>query len=199
MSIRPNIIPGVSFVAVLLLAIATSIVPSANAQANDPSGLSNNELIPAPDYSVADSQFVQETLRCNETQVEMSQVALQKASSLDVKDFARRMIQIHTQLNQQLSGLAKHMQVVPTEKPSKEQKKEIAALGPLAGADFDAAYLQAMAKEQGQSLKQFKIQETGKNANLQKVAKLDEPVLSQHYQTLQKIGQAHNVTIADVE
>jgi putative membrane protein len=201
----------ISCVTVLLLAGAIAFVPSSDAQqpqgsaapalgsSNDPSGLSNNELIPTPNYSPADATFVQDTLRNNQTQVEMSQLALQKASSDDVKDFGRHMIQIHTQLNQQLSALAKHMQVDPNEKPTKQQKKDIAQLGQLSGPDFDTAYLLAMAKEQEQSIKQFKSQETGKNPNIQKVAKLDEPVLSQHYQTLQKIGQAHNVTIANVE
>ncbi|MGD0913746.1 MAG: hypothetical protein ABR928_17760 [Terracidiphilus sp.] len=32
---------------------------------------------------------------------------------------------------------------------------------------------------------------------LQQAAKADEPVLTQHYEVLQKLAQAHNVTIAE--
>jgi hypothetical protein len=53
-----------------------------------------------------------------------------------------------------------------------------------------------MAHEQAHSLKQFKSEETATNPNIQKAAKVDEPVLTQHYQILQKIAQTHNVTLA---
>ena len=53
-----------------------------------------------------------------------------------------------------------------------------------------------MAREQARSLKQFKSEEAAQNPNIQKVSKMDEPVLTQHYQILQKIAQTHNVTLA---
>ena len=146
-----------------------------------------------PNY--ADQAFVENMLKNNETQIQMSQLAQQKASSGDVKDFSQRMIQIHTQLNQQLAPLAKQLDVSQNQKPSKEQKKEIAQLEQLSGPDFDSAYLQAMAREQAHSLKQFKSGQSAANPNIQKAAKVDEPVLDQHYQILQKIAQTHNVTL----
>jgi putative membrane protein len=146
-----------------------------------------------PNY--ADQAFVEDTLKNNEAQVQMSQLAQQKASSADVKDFSQRMIQIHTQLNQQLAPLAKQLDVSQNQKPSKEQKKEIAQLEQLSGPDFDSAYLQAMARAQARSLKQFKSEQSAANPNIQKAAKLDEPVLDQHYQILQKLAQTHNVTL----
>ena len=147
-----------------------------------------------PNY--ADQAWVEDALKNNDAQVQMSQLAQQKASSGDVKEFSQRMIQIHTELNQQLAPLAKQLAVSENQKPSKEQKKEIAQLEQLSGPDFDSAYLQAMAHEQAHSLKQFKSEETATNPNIQKAAKVDEPVLTQHYQILQKIAETHNVTLA---
>jgi len=159
--------------------------PTANADAGGPP--------PMPNY--ADQAFVETMLKNNDAQIQMSQLAQQKASSGDVKDFSQRMIEIHTQLNQQLAPLAKQLDVSPNQKPSKEQKKEIAQLEQLSGPDFDSAYLQAMAREQSHSLKQFKSGESAQNPSIQKAAKIDEPVLDQHYQILQKIAQTHNVTL----
>jgi putative membrane protein len=150
-----------------------------------------------PNY--ADQSFVEDTLKGNDAQVQMSQLAQQKATSGDVKEFSQRMVQIHTQLNQQLVPLAKQLNVSESQKPSKQEKKEIAQLQQLSGPEFDTAYLQAMAKEQEHTLKQFKSEESAQNPMIQKVAKVDEPVLSQHYQILQKIAQTHNVTIASAE
>ena len=146
-----------------------------------------------PNY--ADQAFVENMLKNNDAQIQMSQLAQQKASSGDVKDFSQRMIEIHTQLNQQLAPLAKQLDVNQNQKPSKEQKKEIAQLEQLSGTDFDSAYLQAMAREQAHSLKQFKSGESLQNPSIQKAAKVDEPVLDQHYQILQKLAQTHNVTL----
>ena len=160
--------------------------PSPNMDASGPPS--------APNY--ADQAFVEDTLKNNDTQVQLSQLAQQKASSGDVKDFSQKMIQIHTQLNQQLMPLAKVLDVNQNQKPSKKQKKEIEALQQLSGPDFDSAYLQAMASEQAHSLKEFKSQENAQNPNIQKVSKMDEPILTQHYQILQKIAQTHNVTLA---
>jgi putative membrane protein len=209
MSIRQSS-TEISFVAVLLLAATTAFAQqqqqqqqSSQTQQTTP-GQANSSLAGAdtsgpstPNY--ADQSFVEDTLKGNDAQVQMSQLAQQKASSGDVKDFSQRMIQIHTQLNQQLVPLAKQLDVSQTQKPSKQEKKEIAQLEQLSGPDFDTAYLQAMAKEQEHSLKQFKSEESAQNPTIQKVAKFDEPVLTQHYQILQKIAQTHNVTIASAE
>ncbi len=196
-----------SFAAVLLLAGATAFAQQSAMQQQPPSaptpqtpGTANAPSLnadaagpPMPNY--ADQAFVEDTLKNNEAQVQMSQLAQQKASSGDVKDFSQRMIQIHTELNQQLAPLAKQLDVSQNQKPSKEQKKEIAQLEQLSGPDFDNAYLQAMAKEQAHSLKQFKSEESATNPSIQKAAKVDEPVLDQHYQILQKIAQTHNVPL----
>ena len=109
------------------------------------------------------------------------------------------MIEVHTKLNEQLAPLAKHMDVSPNPKPSKDQKKAIAQLEQLSGTDFDTAYLQAMAREQQHSLKRFKSAESSPNPNLQKAAKVDGPVLTQHYQILEKIAQTHNVPLDQKE
>jgi putative membrane protein len=210
MSIRQS--TEISFVAVLLLAGATAFAQQPNsmqqqqtpAQQQTTPGQPNSPL-PGADTSTpstpnfSDQAFVEDTLKNNQAQVQMSQIAQQKASSGDVKEFSQRMVQIHTQLNQQLVPVAKQLDVNQNQKPSKEQKKEIAQLEQLSGAEFDNAYLQAMAKEQEHSLKQFKSEETAHNPMLQKAAKIDEPVLTQHYQILQRIAQTHNVTIASVE
>ena len=145
--------------------------------------------------SFADQAFVEDMLKDNQAQVEMSQLAQQRAFSGDVKEFSQHMIQIHTALNQQLAPLAKQLEVNENQKPSKQVKKEIAQMAQLSGQDFDTAYLQAMAKRQEHNLKALKSEESTRNPTLQKVAKVDEPVLTQHYQILQKIAETHNVTL----
>ena len=206
---RMSIQTKLSLFPILLLAGATAFAQQSAMQQQQPStpqpqtpaqaaGPTTNPDAAGPSSTpnYADQAFVEDTLKNNDTQVQLSQLAQQKASSNDVKDFSQKMIQIHTQLNQQLAPLAKQLDVNADQKPSKQQKKEIAALEQLSGPDFESAYLQAMAREQAKSLKQFKSEEKAQNPNIQKATQIDEPVLTQHYQILQKIAQSHNVTLA---
>lgn len=143
-----------------------------------------------------DQMFVHDTLEGNDTQVAMSQLAEQKSASPDVKQFGQKMVQIHTELTDQLKPAAKELGMNEPKGPSKKQQKEIDRLQALNGQDFDTAYIQAMAKQQEHDLKAFKDEVSGgQTPNLQQAAKQDEPILEQHYQVLEKLAQAHNVTL----
>jgi putative membrane protein len=146
--------------------------------------------------SGGDQMFVHDTLEGSEAQVEMSKLAQQKSSSPDIQQFGQKMVQIHTELSSQMTPAAKQLGINAPKGPSKKAKKEIERLQALSGPDFDTAYLQAMARQQQRDLKEFKDEAgSGQNPNLQQAAKQDEPVLTEHYQVLQKLAQVHSVTL----
>lgn len=199
---------SICLLATLLLAAGASAqqssmqsAPAESSPGQPPSALAktdsanaNSAAGPAtPNY--ADQAFVADALKNNAAQVRMSELAQQKAAYSDVKEFSVRMIEIHTKLNEQLAPLAKQLDVDQNQKPSKEEKKELAQLEQLSGTDFDHAYLQAMAREQAHSVKQFKNAQSATNPYIQKAGNTDEPVLDQHYQVLQKIAQTHNIPL----
>ncbi len=144
--------------------------------------------------SLGDQIFVEETMQDNDAQVAMSQLAQQKSSSPDVKHFGQQMVKVHTALNSQLLPAVKQLNVSAPKGPSKKEKKQIDKLEALSGAGFDTAYIQEMAKEQQHDLKEFKFEAAeAQDTGLQQVAKADLPVLTQHYQILEKMAQSHNV------
>jgi putative membrane protein len=145
---------------------------------------------------VADQAFVRDTMEGNDAQVAMSQLAQQKSSSEDVKQFSGKMVQIHTELNDQLKPAAKQLGVDEPKGPSKKGKQEIEKLEALSGPDFDTEYLQAMARQQRHDLKEFKDEaDAGQNPNVQMAAKQDAPILTEHYQVLEKLAATHNVEL----
>lgn len=148
----------------------------------------------APSY--ADQAFVRATLQDDESQVQLSQLAQEKSSSNDVKQFSQQMVKVHTQLDSQLQPIAKQFDIKDPQKPSKKMKQELTKLQSLSGQEFDAAYLQAMAKDQQHSLKEFTDEEKlSQNPALQKAAKEDSAILNQNYEVLQKLAANHNVAI----
>jgi putative membrane protein len=154
---------------------------------------------PTPDQSAApssaDKGFVIDTLVGNQAQNDMSQLAQHKSASGDVQQFSGHMTQIHDQIEAQLTPFLKVLEISVSNKPSKQEKLEMAKLDTLSGADFDTEYVQAMMKEQQRWLKAFETQSKSSYPYLQKLAESDLPVLTQNFTVLQQIAQAHNITV----
>jgi putative membrane protein len=141
-----------------------------------------------------DQSFLRKTLESSVGQVQIGQLAAEKGSSDDVKTFGQKMADIHQQLATQLKPIAQKLGVEQPKNPSKKDKEEIAKMQTLSGTDFDTAFIQAMLRDQQTDLKGFKNEaQSAQDPTVQQVAKMDEPVLSQHLQILQKIAQTHNV------
>jgi putative membrane protein len=147
--------------------------------------------------SYADQAFVSKTLSNSSAEAQMSQLATEKSTSTDVKQYSQNMVKIHSELAQQLQPVAKMLGVKSNPKPDKKDKKEIAQLKTLNGASFDQAYIKAMVNDQKHDVKSFKSEETAaQSPTIKKAAQIDEPVLSQHLQVLEQLAQNHNVTLA---
>jgi putative membrane protein len=161
-----------------------------------PNGSYPDAADPGTQASYADQMFLKDTLKDDQVQVQMSQLAQQKSSSADVKQFSQSMIKVHTQLDDQLKPLVKQFAINETQKPSKKDKEQLDKLQALSGVGFDTAYLQAMAVEQQHTLKQFKEEaDAAQNLSLQRTAKADQPLLLQNFEVLKKLAAAHNVTL----
>ena len=167
------------------------------AQPNSP--LANEPGMPGAQstgpQSFVDQSFLRKTMEDDMAQEQMGQLAAQKSQSQDVKSFGQKMAQIHEQLTNQLMPVAKKLGVDQPKQPSKKDRQQIEKMQSLSGPDFDTAFIRAMLKDQQDDLKGFKDEAAGsQDPGVQQLAKMDEPVLSQHLQILQKIAQAHNVT-----
>jgi len=146
--------------------------------------------------NMQDGDFIQKVLADNDAQVQMSQLAQQKSSSDDVKQFGERMVQIHNELNQQMQPLAQKLDVSKPKKLDKKEKKEMTQLQSLSGPAFDKAYIQDMADAQQRGLKLFTDEaKTGAKTSTALTAQKDEPILEQHFAVLKKIAAAHNVPL----
>lgn len=145
--------------------------------------------------SMVEKSFIKNILENDQTQIRLSQLAQEKSTAPDVKKFGQEMVSVHSQLDKQFQPAASQLGVDQPKGPSKKEKKQIDKLQSLSGQDFDAAYLQEMAKVQQQALKQFRDEQDAPNSALAQTARQDTPVLTQNFGILQKIAQAHNIQI----
>jgi putative membrane protein len=137
-----------------------------------------------------DKTFVKNALQGGMAEVQLGQLALQKSSNDDVKQFAQRMVDDHTKLGDQMKQVARQMSVKIPDAPSGKDKSTMAKLQALNGDAFDKAYIKDMVKDHEKDQKEFK-QEAANATNpaLKQVATQGEQVISEHLQMVQQIAQ----------
>jgi putative membrane protein len=149
----------------------------------------------------AEKAFVTKALEGGDAEVQLGQLAQQKSQSNDVKQFAQKMVSDHTQMaDKWFKPVAQQLGVSEPKGPSKKDKKEIAKLQAMSGADFDREYITMMVKDHQQDLKEFKSEaDSAQDPNVKQIAEQGSKVISQHLQLIEQIAKAHNIDVSGKE
>ena len=131
--------------------------------------------------SNSDYKFAVDATRGGMSEVNLAQLAIQKATDSGVRQFAQRMLADHTKANQQLAQILSQKGVtIPTETSSSEQR-ELDRLQKLSGPDFDKAYMEHMLRDHKKDVKEFeKASESAKDTDIKAFAANTLPVLQEH-------------------
>jgi len=138
-----------------------------------------------------DQHFVMEAARGGLAEVELGQLASQKAQSDQVKQFAQRMVQDHSKANDELKTIAQQKNItLPTDLESKDKSLRD-RLQKLSGAEFDRAYMQAMLTDHRKDVNDFrKESQSGKDPEVKSFAAKTLPTLEEHLQLAQTASQS---------
>jgi putative membrane protein len=133
--------------------------------------------------SSADTAFAMKAAQGGMAEVKLGQLAVEKASSPDVKAFGQKMVDDHTKLNDQMKQVATtENMTLPTDIDAKDQA-EYDKLSKLSGAEFDKAYMKSMVKDHTEDVKEFqKEANSGKDPQLKHLASTALPILQSHLQ-----------------
>ena len=133
--------------------------------------------------SAADKTFAIEAAHGGLAEVQLGQLAEQKATSPQIKEFAQRMVKDHTQANQELIQLGKSESLnLPTQLDAKH-KSEMDRLSAMSGNAFDATYMRHMVQDHKQTVADFQKQaQTGSDPALKSFAQKYLPIIQQHLQ-----------------
>lgn len=141
-----------------------------------------------------DKMFLHDALQGGMAEVQLGQLALQKSSNDDVKQFAQKMVDDHTKLGDQLKPIAEQMQVKIPDSPSRKDKATMAKLEALNGDAFDKAYIKDMVKDHEKDQKDFKREASAAtDPQLKQVVSQGEQVITEHLQMAKQIAQKDNV------
>jgi putative membrane protein len=127
-------------------------------------------------------------------EVQLGQLAAEKGSSDDVKQFGQHMVADHTKLRDEMKQVAQQLGVNEPKDISKKDKQLMAKLQGLSGQQFDNAYIAAMVKDHKKDNDDFKAEASQtQNPALKQVAAQGEQVTGQHLQMIEEIAKSHNL------
>ena len=109
--------------------------------APDSTGARQIETSQRPQLARADREFIQEAAQDGFAQVQAGKLALAKADETEVRQYARTLMNHHSETNAQLQQLARRKGVAMPQEPSVLQKRRLRGLEVLQGSDFDRRYM----------------------------------------------------------
>jgi putative membrane protein len=161
----------------------------------------------------SDKKFIMEAAHGGMMEVELGKLAVDKASSPDVKQFAQRMVDDHSKANDELMQLASQKGITlsnadhqammsnadsgtnstnSSDKAHQAMMKGQAMkdkLSNLSGADFDREYMSMMVKDHTKDVKEFEDASTkAKDADLKSWAAKTLPTLREHLQMARDVN-----------
>ncbi len=151
-----------------------------------------------PDQQAAiDKIFVKKAMQGSIAEVQLGQLTLQKSNNDQVKQFARKMIDDHTKLNEQMRPVALQLRVeIPTD-VSKKDKSLMSKMQGLSGPAYDQAYIKDMVKDHKQDLSDFHMEASnGHDPNVKDAAMQGSKTIAEHLQMAQQLAKDQNVDLA---
>lgn len=145
-----------------------------------------------------DRDFVMKAAMGGMAEVKLGEMASQRASNDEVKQFAQRMVTDHGKANNELKDLAARKNVtLPTEIDAKH-KATHDRLIKLSGADFDREYMREMVKDHDKDVAMFeKASQSSRDADLKNWAAQTLPTLREHQKMARDIASKVGATMAD--
>lgn len=136
--------------------------------------------------SDSDQQFLSKASSDGAAEVEMGQLATQKAQSAKTREFAQQMVKDHSRANKDLAALAQRKHgTVAKQPPSTEAMDKLQS---LSGADFDKAYLAIMLSAHQKAIDLFTQASHSNDADVKSFATQTLPTLKHHLEMAQALA-----------
>ncbi|HMH15247.1 MAG TPA: DUF4142 domain-containing protein [Edaphobacter sp.] len=142
-----------------------------------------------------DKMFLRKAAAGGMAEVQLGQLATQKAGAQDVKDFGQKMVTDHTALNNEMAPIADSMGVTLPKKLNKEDQAEYDKLNALSGDDFDKEYVAFMVKDHHHDLREFRTEAAStSDPTLKAAVDKGSKVIYEHMTMIDKMAREKGIT-----
>ncbi|WP_347157432.1 DUF4142 domain-containing protein [Pontibacter chitinilyticus] len=139
------------------------------------------------------SDFMTKAASGGMMEVQLGQLAQQKAQSQDVKDFGQMMVDDHTKANQKLKDLAAQKNITLPDSMAPEQMDHVKELRDKTGAEFDKAYMSLMVDDHQEDIDLFQnAAQNLEDPDVKAFASSTVPVLQKHLDRAKEVNNTVN-------
>ena len=137
------------------------------------------------------ASFLDQAAGGQQSEIELGQLAVQKAANEQVKQFGARMVQDHQKAQQEIRQLATKEGVSLRMQSNEQQQRQKAQLSQLSGKEFDRAYIMFMLRDHTKNMKHF-----GQHALVEPNQEVRQwtasalPVIKEHLEKIKTIAAA---------
>jgi putative membrane protein len=175
------------------VAMSAALLISVSAELNAVSGKNIGENMGEVMQTAAqpmDRKFIMDAARGNLAEIKMGQLAKQRATNAEAKDFAQMMINDHTKANNELAQIAQRMGVALPKDVDPYHRAAMAGMSRLSGMEFDMAYVKGQLGDHALTLDLLEMQEkSGKDPELRQFAARTAPVVQKHYEIARELEE----------
>jgi putative membrane protein len=139
----------------------------------------------------ADAAAMKQLAQANLNEIDSGKAAASKAQSPDVKQFAQKMVDDHTQMLNDLKALAQKKSVSLPDSGSLKDKAEMAWMEHTSGGDFDKKYMDEMVKDHQKDVKDTQdLMSKAKDPDFKAAVQKAHAKISEHLQMAQRIASS---------
>jgi putative membrane protein len=136
-----------------------------------------------------EKEFLANAGRGGMLEVQLGNLATQKASNNDVKQFGERMSTDHGQLGQKLQQLASNLNVTLPQDLKPEQRAVVSRLEKLSGKAFDREFMKEMISDHVKDISEFeRAASQATNADIKQFVSEALPTLREHLKMAREIA-----------
>ena len=136
-----------------------------------------------------DAAAMKQLAQANLNEIEAGKAAAARAQNPQVKQFAQKMVDDHTQMLNDLKALAQRKSVSLPDAMSLKDKAQMELMKRAAGADFDKRYMDAMVKDHQEDLKEVQdLAAKAKDPDFRAAVQRASARINEHLQLAQRIA-----------
>jgi putative membrane protein len=181
------------------LGLAASIV-ACNNSANDTNNSAANPAARDSGAAVgtaganADRDWIQDQLEDGQAEIQLAQLASERATNPQVKQFAQMMIKDHQAAGDELkqAASAANVQINPPAELDDDHKDVQEDLSKLSGREFDQKYIDTMVDEHQEAVNELEKKTSADNTHVREWASKTLPKVRQHLDEARQIQQSLN-------
>ena len=153
------------------------------------SNRSTNSKASASKPSRADDKFMKKVAEDNLAEIDLGQLAAEKASSSQVKQFAQMVVDDHTKAYKELQQVAASQGITLPDKPKSSEQSEKQRLENIAGDQFDKTYMDRIVSDHINDVNAFRDEiQDGHDSAVKDFANKILPKLEEHLQKAESVN-----------